>query len=71
MAQSAKQPQKSEGFGSSLATGVLRVAVAILIPLLAIVLLVWSVTFMTDRDAPKALTALVAIIVGVGGTYRH
>ena len=69
MAQSANQPQESGGFLGALTTGILRIAVAILIPLLAIALLVWSVTFMTDRDANKALVAVVAIVVGVGGVW--
>jgi alpha-glucoside transport system permease protein len=37
--------------------------------LLAIALLIWSITFMTNRDANKALVALVALIVGVGGVW--
>ncbi|UCG24871.1 MAG: sugar ABC transporter permease [Chloroflexota bacterium] len=69
MAQSANQPQESGGVIGALTTGILRIAVAILIPLLAIALLVWSVTFMTDREANKALVAVVAIIVGVGGVW--
>jgi alpha-glucoside transport system permease protein len=69
MAQTVKQPEKTGGVGGAIVAAVLRIAVAILIPLLAIAILIWSVTFMTNRDANKALVAIVALIVGVGGVW--
>jgi alpha-glucoside transport system permease protein len=69
MAETVKQPEKSRGVGGALVATVLRITVAILIPLLAIAVLIWSVTFMTNRDANKALVAIVALIVGVGGVW--
>ncbi len=69
MAQTVKQPEKSGGVGGAVVAAVLRIAVAVLIPLLAIAILIWSVTFMTNRDANKALVAVVALLVGVGGVW--
>ncbi len=69
MAQTARHQEESRSVLGWLTTNVLRIAVAILIPLLAIAILIWSVTFMTNREANKALVAIVALIVGVGGVW--
>jgi len=69
MAETVGQPEQSGGFFEKLTSGVLGIIIAIIIPLLAIALLVWSITFMTNREASKALVAIVALIVGVGGVW--
>jgi alpha-glucoside transport system permease protein len=68
MEYSSKQ-EESTSLAARLGTGILRIVVSIMIPLLAFGVLAWSVTYMTNADAPKAIRAVVALIVGVGGIW--
>jgi alpha-glucoside transport system permease protein len=69
MTQAVEQKEESNGFLGMLASGTLRIIVSLVIPLLAFVVLAWSVTYMTNADAPKALRAVVALLIGVGGIW--
>ncbi len=69
MAQTMAKSKPSGGFLNMLASGTLRIIVSLVIPLLAFVVLAWSVTYMTNADAPKWLRAIVALLVGVGGIW--
>ncbi|MEA1910892.1 MAG: hypothetical protein U9N32_04335, partial [Spirochaetota bacterium] len=52
-----------------LTLGPARVAVSVLIPILAFVLLRWSFIFMRDSNASKFFIGLVAIVVGIFGVW--
>ena len=69
MSQTMEKTEQSGGFMRMLASGTLRIIVSLIIPLLAFVVLAWSVTYMTNADAPKAIRAVVALVVGVGGIW--
>ncbi len=69
MSQAVEKKEQSNSFMSLLASGTLRIIVSLVIPLLAFVVLAWSVTYMTNADAPKALRAVVALVIGVGGIW--
>ena len=69
MSQAVEKKEQSNSFMSMLASGTLRIIVSLVIPLLTFVVLAWSVTYMTNTDAPKAIRAVVALIVGVGGIW--
>jgi len=56
-----------ESTGARLVALILRVALAIAIPLIAFFVLYQGFLFLRDSDAPKAVIVLVAIIWGVGG----
>lgn len=60
----AKSPESA---GAKLVALILRVALAIAIPLIAFFVLYQGFLFLRDSDAPKAVIVLVAIIWGVGG----
>ena len=66
MSQTMNKPEQSGGFLSVLASGALRIIISLVIPLVAFVVLAWSVTYMTNAEASKALRAVVALLVGVG-----
>jgi len=69
MEHTSKQEEESGSLAARLGTGILRIVVSILIPLFAFGVLAWSVTYMTNADAPKGIRAVVALIVGVGGIW--
>jgi len=69
MAQVAKQPDRSRNIIDTITRGTLRIIVSLVIPLLTFVVLVWSVTYMTNAEAHKGLRALVALVIGVGGIW--
>jgi len=52
---------------SNFMTQVLRVAVSLAVPFVAIVLLWWSVTVLLNEDANRLLVVFVALIIGVLG----
>jgi len=60
---------QSGGTGRSVATGVLRVAVSIIVPVVTFVLLYAAFVFMRDSEASRLLIAAVALIVGVFGVW--
>ncbi len=60
----AKAPESA---GAKLIALILRIALAIAIPLIAFLVLYQGFLFLRDSDAPKAVIVLVAIIWGVGG----
>jgi alpha-glucoside transport system permease protein len=64
-----EKTEQSGGFMRMLASGTLRIIVSLVIPLLTFAVLAWSVTYMTNSDAPKAIRAVVALLVGVGGIW--
>jgi alpha-glucoside transport system permease protein len=69
MEQTVEKTQGSRNILNTLVSGTLRIVVSLIIPLLAFVVLAWSVTFMTNADAPKGIRAVVALIIGVGGIW--
>jgi alpha-glucoside transport system permease protein len=69
MAQTVEKTQGSGNILNSIASGTLRIIVSLVIPLLAFVVLAWSVTFMTNAEAPKGIRGVVALIIGVGGIW--
>ena len=60
----AKAPEST---GAKLVALILRVALAVAIPLIAFWVLYQGFLFLRDSDAPKAVIVLVAIVWGVGG----
>ena len=60
----AKAPQSK---GAKLVALILRVALAVAIPLIAFWVLYQGFLFLRDSDAPNAVIVLVAIVWGVGG----
>ena len=60
----AKAPEST---GAKLIALILRVALAVAIPLIAFWVLYQGFLFLRDSDAPKAVIVLVAIVWGVGG----
>jgi len=69
MEVTSKPDGETTSLAAKLGTGALRIAVSIVIPLLAFAVLAWSVTYMTNADAPKEIRAVVALIIGVGGIW--
>jgi alpha-glucoside transport system permease protein len=69
MSQTMEKTEQSSSILRMLTSGTLRIIVSLVIPLLAFVVLAWSVTYMTNADAPKAIRAVVALLVGVGGIW--
>jgi alpha-glucoside transport system permease protein len=69
MAQTVEQTEGSRNILNVLASGTLRIIVSLIIPLIAFVVLAWSVTYMTNAEAPKGIRAVVALIIGVGGIW--
>lgn len=59
--------EKKEGIGSQAVTLVLRVGLAIAIPLIAFAALYAGFIFLRDSNAPKWIVTVVAIVWGVGG----
>jgi len=53
--------------GSWIATNLIRLVSALGIPLITFGVLYWGFFFLRDSNAPKEITALVAIVWGVGG----
>jgi alpha-glucoside transport system permease protein len=64
-----EETMQNGGTGRTLATGVLRVVVSIIVPVLTFVALYASFVFMRDSDASRLLIAVVALIVGVFGVW--
>ena len=64
-----EETMQNGGTGRTLATGVLRVVVSIIVPVLTFVALYASFIFMRDSDASRILIAVVALIVGVFGVW--
>ncbi len=64
-----EETMQSGGTGKSLATGVLRVVVSIIVPVITFVLLYAAFIFMRDSEASRLLVAAVALIVGVFGVW--
>jgi alpha-glucoside transport system permease protein len=69
MAQTVEKTEGSRNILNMIASGTLRIIVSLIIPLLAFVVLAWSVTYMTNADAPKGIRAVVALLIGVGGIW--
>jgi alpha-glucoside transport system permease protein len=69
MAETVDQTGLSTRIKNVLAHGVLQIIVSIMIPLVAFGVLAWSVTYMTNSDAPKELRAIVALVIGVVGVW--
>ena len=68
MAETATEaPQQS--FGMRALNWVWRIAVSLIVPVVAFFALRWSFNFMRDADANKILVAIVALIVGVGAVW--
>lgn len=61
------EAKTTESAGAKLVALILRVALAIAIPLIAFFVLYQGFLFLRDSDAPKAVIVLVAIVWGVGG----
>ncbi len=68
MQQQLQQPEKGS-FLSWFTTGVGRVIVALIVPIITFAILWQSFVFMRDTEAPKLLIALVALVVGVVGVW--
>lgn len=49
--------------------GILRLAAAFGVPIVAFIILFLTFQFLRDSEAPKLVLALVAIVVGVGGVF--
>ena len=62
----AAEPQDAS-FVSRLISWIGRVIIAVIIPLIAFFALIQGFLFLRDSDAPRWLTAIIAIIWGVGG----
>lgn len=62
-----KQEPKKTSAGENALAFILRIALAIVIPLIAFFVLYQGFLFLRDGDAPKWLVTLVAIVWGVGG----
>jgi alpha-glucoside transport system permease protein len=67
VAENQVSAAQTEGVGSRAATLVLRVILAVSIPILTFLVLYAGFIFLRDSDAPKWLITLVAIVWGVGG----
>ncbi len=63
------QPAKQRGPVNPLLTGPLRVLAALVVPVVGFFLLWRSFIFMRDADAPMALIAVVALVVGIFGIW--
>ncbi|NCF65504.1 MAG: ABC transporter permease subunit [Chloroflexi bacterium] len=63
----ALEGSKEAGAGTKIVAWIVRLIVAIVIPLLAFAVLYAGFIFLRDSDAPKWLITLVAIVWGVGG----
>ncbi len=68
MAETAAEAPKQSFFMRTL-NWVWRIAVSLVVPVLAFFALRWSFNFMRDADANKILVAIVALIVGVGAVW--
>ncbi|MFC2030637.1 carbohydrate ABC transporter permease [Chloroflexota bacterium] len=64
-----EKTMQSGGSARTLATGALRVAVSIIVPVVTFVLLYAAFVFMRDSEASRLLIAAVALIVGVFGVW--
>ncbi len=51
------------------ASGIMRLVVSLVVPVVTFVVLLWSFTFMRDTEASKLVIAVVALVVGVGGVW--
>ena len=59
--------EREMGIGARIVAAALRIALAIIIPLIAFFILYQGFLFLREGDAPKWLITIVAIIWGVGG----
>ena len=66
--QQAK-PKQGGGLGNALVDGPLRVVAALIVPVIGFFLLWRSFIFMRDADAPMAVIAVVALVVGIFGVW--
>jgi alpha-glucoside transport system permease protein len=66
-ASTASPSERQLGPAASLAAAVGRIAVSVLIPLIAFAVLYAGFIFLRDSKAPKVLIAAIAIVWGVGG----
>jgi alpha-glucoside transport system permease protein len=64
-----EETMQNGGTGRSLATGILRVAVSLIVPVISFVLLYAAFIFMRDSEASRLLIAAVALVVGVFGVW--
>jgi alpha-glucoside transport system permease protein len=64
-----EQTEQRRDIADWLTTGPLRVAVSLVVPVIAFLVLRWSFIFMRDSEASKFLIGLVALIVGVLGVW--
>jgi len=60
--------KRSSGLGSEVVAGVMRIALAVLIPLITFYILYQGFIFLRAGAAPKWIITVVAIVWGVGGT---
>jgi alpha-glucoside transport system permease protein len=59
--------EEPRGLLAVLATGVVRIVVSLVVPVVAFIVLYAGFTFLRDTDAPKIVIVLVAIVWGIGG----
>lgn len=59
----------AERAARSVWVGILRLAAAFGVPIVAFIILFLTFQFLRDSEAPKLVLALVAIVVGVGGVF--
>ena len=59
--------EKNQSFGEKILSFIVRLLLAIAIPLIAFYVLYLGFLFLRDSDAPRVIIALVAIVWGVGG----
>src|SRR3990172_7419407 len=70
MAETVEHTAPAPGKQSStFVTGILRVIISFIVPVITFLALRWSFTYMRDADANKFLVAVVALIVGVGAVW--
>jgi alpha-glucoside transport system permease protein len=64
-----EQTKQGGGLRETLTTGPLRIAVSLIMPVVAFLILRWSFIFMRDSEASKLLIGVVALVVGVLGVW--
>lgn len=62
-----EETEQSEGILQWLSTNISRVIVSLFVPGITFVVLIYVFRFLRDTSAPKWITAIVAIVWGVGG----
>jgi len=61
-------PEERPGIVETIATGIGRVVVSLVVPVITFIVLYAGFIFLRDADAPKIIVVAVAILWGVGGT---